>query len=123
MYNISHVTDAIMIHVYNLESFIFTDSSTNTIWYKTPSLKEIQKLLKEKSANWDEIGSELDVPLNTRDGLRMDSTLTTGGRLERVLYCWLQREESCTWKSFRKHLLDLDYCDVVQKVDRLLNEQ
>ena len=110
-----------MIHVYNLESFIFTDSSTNTIWYKTPSLKEIQKLLKEKSANWDEIGSELDVPLNTRDALRRDSTLTTGGRLERVLHCWIQK--SCTWDKFRKHLLDLDYSDVVQKVDLLLTEQ
>ena len=78
-------------------------------------------MLRDKSANWDDIGSELDVPLNTREELRRDSTLTASGRLERVLSCWLETKKCCTWKTFKKHLLDLDYHDVVQKVDTFIN--
>ena len=93
---------------------------THDIWLKKPLLKDVQKLLKEKSASWDEIGSELDVPLNTREELRKDLSLNNGGRLERVLNCWLQREETCTWKKFREHLLELGLRDIVEKVDSFL---
>ncbi len=98
----------------------FLEALIDTVWHKKPPLKEVKRLLRDKSANWDDIGSELDVPLNTREELRRDSTLSASGRLERVLSYWLQTEKCCTWEAFRKRLVDLDYNDVVQKVDTFL---
>ena len=56
---------------------------------KTPKLKEVYKLLKDKSSRWDNIGRELDVPMNDREALHKDSSLTNNQRLEFVLDLWL----------------------------------
>ncbi len=104
-----------IVHVYNLEALI------DTVWHKKPSLKEVKRLLRDKSEKWDEIGRELDVPLTTLEEIHKDSTLIAGGHLERVLHYWLQiREETGTWKKFRKHLINLDYLDILQNVDIFL---
>ena len=101
---------------------MFLDSST-IIAQKKPIVDDVYSLLKGHSAEWDSIGREFKVSLNYRKGLRTDkSFIDDCGRLEEVLYTWLEKETSiCTWEHFIKILRDeLNMKAVVRETEKFL---
>ena len=67
-------------------------SSAASILNEKPSTIEVFKLLKDKSAEWDELGRYLEVPLDKRDSWRSISSFSNENKLERVIDCWLETE-------------------------------
>ena len=89
---------------------------------KKPKIKDVYKLLKGHSTKWDSIGREFLVSVNDRKGLRTDKSFDNNGRLEEVLYTWLEEETSaCTWEHFIKILRDeLNMKAVVRETEKFL---
>ena len=69
------------------------------------------------SASWNSVGSELNIPMNYRDTLRRDITLTDTDKLERILNEWSQSEtKAVTWRIMLEALKSLQRQDLVRKV-------
>ncbi len=94
---------------------------------KRPRLKEMLRLLREKSSEWSEIGAAFEVSLNERRSTRNDKSLNDNDRLEYMLYTWLEtssEQSNVTWEEFIRILKeDLEYHDVVEKIEELLLKQ
>ena len=61
--------------------------------------------IKCHSARWNEFGSELQVPDNTRETLKHNKTLDDRDRLEGVAIFWIESECSgVTWQKILKTL-------------------
>ena len=67
---------------------------------KNPELEDVYKLLKGDSSSWDDIGRELSVPRNFRQGLSKNVTFSENGKLEEVLAKWLECNSSKSPATF-----------------------
>ena len=84
---------------------------------KPPETNDILGLVKDISALWNELGSELCVPLNDRNTLRNDRTLSDNDRLEYVLNSWIGNEtKEVKWKVIVDALKVLKRKDLVRQV-------
>ena len=104
----------------------FTSSASIHIFLDVkPSLKDVFKILRSKSAQWDEIGRQLDVQFDFRRSLHKDSSLSPEQRLETVINHWLEtgNQNSVTWAGFIENLEELDYTAVVIKVKEFLQRK
>ena len=104
----------------------FTSSaSTHAFLGIKPSLKDAFNILKSRSAQWDDIGRQLDVPLNFRDELHTNSSLSSEQRLERVINHWLEKgcQNSVTWAGFIENLEELNYTALAEKVMKFLQRK
>ena len=82
-----------------------------------PTAFDLFKILEEKSANWDGIGRELGVSLNYRQQLRRNIALDDSGKLESVLDKWVESTSPpVTWKIFKEKLKNMQYMDLVGKL-------
>ena len=79
-------------------------------------------LLRDKSADWDNIGLGFQISLNFRKGLRTDKELTNDARLEEVLNKWVETTDpsKVTWSAFISVLTDLKYIDIAQRTQTFL---
>ena len=116
--------------VYSCKCFFPTTESVlatpSSILQKKPLLNHVYLVLQGKSSNWDAIGRGFNVPLNTREALRKDTSLSDDSRLERVMNTWL--ETSChtpvTWTELVNVLtVTLGFMDVTEKVHSLLERE
>ena len=104
----------------------FTASaSIHTILGMKPSLKDAFNILKSQSAQWYDIGRQLDVPLNFRNVLHKDSSLSPEQRLEAVIDHWLEKgyQNSVTWAGFIENLEDLNYAALAKKAREFLQRK
>ena len=88
------------------------------------TLLTVQMFIKCHSARWDEFGSELRVPYDTRESLRRDLTLDDRGRLERVVMKWIQ--SPCfpvTWQNVIDTLLSMELKTTAGEVHDWLKHQ
>ena len=84
-------------------------SDDTQILKKSPSSADVFDLIKCHSSRWDEFGSELRVPFNTRESLRHNIALEDGGRLERVVVKWIESQCSpVTWENIVHMLVSMD---------------
>ena len=93
------------------EYLIILDALSSGVLDKKPSLKDALNVLRNISTEWDDIGRELDVSFNLREGWERDS-LTNKKRLERVLNTWLVSEchTPVTWRELIKILKSPELC-------------
>ena len=90
---------------------------------KPPDLRDVFDLMMTMSALWNEIGMELNIPVNERETLRRDMTMADDNRLEHILTNWIGSEsKDVTWKVLLQALTALRRKDVVRKVLRFLKE-
>ena len=70
------------------------------------------------STEWSDIGRELDVPLNERDGLRRDTGLSNNDRLEKVIDYWLEKERCIpvTWDELIEILEGMSFTGTVRSI-------
>ena len=91
---------------------------------KSPYNSDVMYFIKCHSARWDEFGSELRVPCDTRESLRRDVTLDDKGRLERVLMKWIQSQCSpVTWQNVIDTLLSMELKTTAGEVHDWLKHQ
>ncbi len=89
-----------------------------------PTLSEVYRILKGKSANWNAIGEALGVSYNDRQGISHDLLIPTKeGKLEAVLNLWIQ--EQCSEVSWN-HLYDiikneLHYNDTAVEIKKIVS--
>ena len=84
---------------------------------KPPETKDVLALVKDISALWNELGSELHVPLNDRETLRNNGNLSDNDRLEYVLTNWIGNEtKEVKWKVILDALKALKRKDLVKKM-------
>ncbi len=79
-------------------------------------------MLLSRSSQWYEIGSALDVPPNTLDGLvKATQTFSDNTKLEKVIEKWLQSHCSPpAWDNLIKALEGLQWTDIVGEVKEFL---
>ena len=91
-----------------------------------PQLKEINGLLKEKSAEWHGIGGDFGVSFSDRQSIQTNVFLYPDDkrRLECVLDKWLQESDQSkvTWNEFIRVLKELKYEDIVKKTEDFLSK-
>ena len=92
--------------------------------HKKPKLDEINRLLKDKSAKWYEIGAAFNVSLNDRESMKNEAGYDNR-RLECVLNTWLQGtvQSQVSWNEFIRILKEeLNYNDIVKKTEEFLSQ-
>ena len=91
---------------------------------KPPETNDVLGLVKDISVLWNELGSELDVPLDYRQTLRKDISLSNKDRLEFVLTHWIGNEtKEVKWKVILEALKELKRKDIINKVINYLENQ
>ena len=90
---------------------------------KPPEIKDVFYLVKDISASWNALASELYIPMNDRDTLRKDRSLSDQHRLESVLCKWIENEtKEVKWRVILEALKALKRKDLIRKVIRYLEE-
>ena len=103
---------------------------------KPPEINNVLGLVKDISALWNELGSKLHVPLNDRQTLRTDISLSNTDRLESVhislsntdrlesvLTKWIGNEtEDVKWRVVLDALKALQRKDVIKNVIQYLEK-
>ena len=90
----------------------------------SPDSSDVMYFIKCHSASWDEFGSELRVPYDTRESFRHDSTLKDRGRLERVVMKWIQSQCSpVSWQNVIDTLLSMQLKTTAGRVQDWLKHQ
>ena len=114
-----------LLCVYAVYCHLTSSASTHAILGIKPSLKDAFNILKSQSAHWDDIGRQLDVPLNFRDELHKNSSLLSEQRLERVINHWLEKgcQNNVTWAGFIENLKELNYTALAEKVMKFLQRK
>ena len=90
---------------------------------KSPKLLDVFHLTKEYSNSWNELGRELGIGFNFREGLHTKYR-SNSERLEAVLYRWIS-SESCpvTWSSLMNKLKLVELVVVVREVISFLGSK
>ena len=90
---------------------------------KPPETKDVLRLIKDTSASWNELGSELDVPFNDRESLGRDIRLCDNNRLEYVLTNWIRNKtKEVKWRVILEALEALKRKDLIKKVIAYLDK-
>ena len=90
---------------------------------KPPETNDVLGLVKDISALWNELGSELHVPLDDRQTLRTDISLSNKDRLESVLTKWIGNEtKDVKWRVVLDALKALQRKDVIKNVIKYLKK-
>ena len=83
---------------------------------KPPELTDALDLVRSISPSWYDIGSKLLVPLDIRDSLKRDTSLSDEARLEKILDAWINGEKaSVTWRTILEALEALGRRDIIRK--------
>ena len=86
--------------------------------------EEVFDLVKDSSSQWNELGRELRVTMNSRDSLDRDRSLTDDVRLEKVLDFWINGErKQVTWQVIINALEKIRRTDLAKKVHKYLDQQ
>ena len=88
---------------------------------KPPEPTDVFDVVRNISSSWFDIGCELHVPLNVRDGLKKDMGLSDAAKLEKILNEWIKFETSAvTWNTILKALQTLRRRDIVREALKYL---
>ena len=103
----------------NSISIIIVDQS---ILSQPPNPTDVFNLLRDKSYNWDAIGSEFTVPFGYRTGLAREGVMSTDeSKLEHVIMKWVESKCSdVTWNKVIEILRKLQYNDLIEPTNEIL---
>ena len=91
---------------------------------KSPELDDVYKLLRKKSAYWEDFGRDLFLDENFRQQLRHERSSTAEAKLTKVLNKWIESESSdVTWRNLMKVLKRLQFLDMAMDVKRYLERK
>ena len=93
----------------------------NSSLHQKPQVREMFRLLREKSADWSEIGLQFGISLNFRKSLKRDSSVSDSDRLEEVLNKWVTSttdQHRVTWQEFIEVMRSLKYADVIAETKK-----
>ena len=83
---------------------------------KPPEPTDALDLVRSISPSWYDIGSKLLVPLDVRDSLKKDMSLSDEAKLEKVLNAWINGETAgVTWRTVLEALEALGRRDIIRK--------
>ena len=116
----------LIVNINKTTSYVlFLHHQGKRIRMKRPDTYDIYKLLKTKSANWEDFARELRVKENDRQQFRkLINASSPDDILEKVLAKWIE-SETCevTWKNILCVLKDLDYIDLIKIVQMYLRKE
>ena len=95
----------------------------DSILHQKPQVRQIFRLLREKSADWSEIGLEFGISANFRKIAKRDQGASDNDRLESVLNEWVTTTEpqcQVTWQEFIEVMRCLNYADVIARTKEFL---
>ena len=96
---------------------MFIGLSFRDLLEKPPETKDLLGLIKDVAAQWNELGSELEISYDKRTTLRGDISHTDRDRLESVLKKWIGNEtKEVKWRVILKALEVLERKDIIKKV-------
>ena len=91
---------------------------------KQPERDDVYKLLRTKSAEWEEFARELKIDDNYRKQLRLLTTASADDILDKVLARWIQSESSeVTWRCILNVLKELKYIDLLKIAQMYLRKE
>ena len=94
-----------------------------TILKKSPETRDVFKLLKSKSNDWDDFARELEVEDKVRSDLRINMALSSENKLEQVLNNWIDSECSAvTWEKILEVLESLETRRLAREVKNYLKQ-
>ena len=107
----------------NIFPFLHISGSEITILKKSPETRDIFKLLKSKSNDWDDFARELEVEDKVRGDLRINMALRSENKLEQVLNNWIDSECSAvTWEKILEVLESLETRRLAREVKNYLKQ-
>lgn len=103
--------------------FFHISGSEITISKKSPETRDVFKLLKSKSNDWDDFARELEVEDKVRGDLRINMALSSENKLEQVLNNWIDSECSAvTWEKILEVLESLETRRLAREVKNYLKQ-
>ena len=94
-----------------------------SILKKSPEVDDVYKLLRKKSAHWDDFARELLIDYNFRQELQ-EGCSTTNAKLEKVLRKWMESKSSdVTWRNVFEVLEQLQFLDIASEVKIYLEKK
>ena len=101
--------------------FFMLGEAYKDLLQKPPEPTDVFDVVRNISSSWFDIGCELHVPLNVREGLKKDMSLSDEAKLEKILNEWIKFETSdVTWKTILKVLQALRRRDIVREALKYL---
>ncbi len=100
----------------SLSCIIIIDSSLR------PTPPEVYNILRDKRSRWEQLGSELCIPLSFRQELHRNHTVSTDRCLRMVVDRWLQQTENPTWDQLIEALTEMQLYDSVQRIKKFLEK-
>ena len=67
---------------------MYTMCHLDDILKKSPEVNDVYDLIKEHSANWNDLAIALRIDANSRTALHSDGRLTNDGKLDKILQKW-----------------------------------
>ena len=91
---------------------------------KSPELDDVFPLLAKLSSSWHDIGGRLRVPIDKRQSLLTNASISNDLKLEEILHVWICSQPSdVTWKMIIDVLIVFEKRDVASEVTRFLEKQ
>ena len=95
----------------------------DNILKKSPEVNDVFHLIKEHSANWNDLAIALKIDENTRTSLHNDGRLTDDGRLDKILQKWHQAQPSdVTWEKILEVLESMKLIRTRKEVKKFLEK-
>ena len=95
----------------------------SSILKKSPLIYDVLDLLRDHTARWNDLGIHLEVSENKRTELSQNGSLTSDGKLEKILSNWIGAEHTpVTWEKVKEVLIKLDFRPTAKKVEHFLEE-
>lgn len=92
-----------------------------SIMKKSPDDYDVFDLLRDHSADWNDLGIELGVKENQRTALSRTVALSDNGKLNKILSQWIQAQPTpVTWEKVFEVLIKLDFRPTAQNVQDFL---
>ena len=107
-------------------TFTATDGTVrNPLLDKQPKLKDAFDLIKHRSAQWCELGRELDISLNKRTEFKTrPDLLNDDDKLEAILNRWIETNDStATWSVLIDALEEIKLKNTAEEIERYLHKQ
>ena len=103
--------------------FFHISGSEITILKKSPETRDVFKLLKSKSNDWDKLARELHIDYNVRGALKANMALNSENKLEQVLNNWIDSECSAvTWEKLLEALESFEAKRLAREVKNYLKQ-
>ena len=91
---------------------------------KSPELDDVFHLLAKLSSSWHDIGGRLRVPIDERQSLLQNASISDESKLEKTLHIWICSQPSdVTWQMIIHVLIVFEKKNVAGEVTRFLEKQ